>query len=232
MVIYGRSGLASAGRPAYYHPRAPTEQAEAEFVVHTIEQLLGGHSFFSMDSGRVADGTSLTLSFADVAVLYRTEAQAATLSEALARSGMPFQSRSHSPLSLHPGVPELRAWLQEATGPETVRQHLQAGAAHVVQTGAVDAASRAVGSRTSPAAGRRPLVQTASASWLNWPWPPASIPGTHGLTECHCSRCMLPRVWSLPSSSWWAVRMVCCPYAGERSTRRSSTKNGACSTSV
>jgi DNA helicase-2/ATP-dependent DNA helicase PcrA len=120
---------------------APTEQAEAEFVVHTIEQLLGGHSFFSMDSGRVADETGMALSFADVAVLYRTEAQAATLSEALARSGMPFQSRSHSPLSLHPGVQALRSWLQEATPPGTVRQHIQSAAAHTVETGAVDAST-------------------------------------------------------------------------------------------
>jgi DNA helicase-2/ATP-dependent DNA helicase PcrA len=30
---------------------APTERAEAEFVVHSIEQLIGGHSFFSIDSG-------------------------------------------------------------------------------------------------------------------------------------------------------------------------------------
>jgi DNA helicase-2/ATP-dependent DNA helicase PcrA len=28
---------------------APTERAEAEFVVHSIEQLIGGHSFFSID---------------------------------------------------------------------------------------------------------------------------------------------------------------------------------------
>jgi ATP-dependent exoDNAse (exonuclease V) beta subunit len=94
-----------------------------------------------MDSGRVEDGTSLTLSFADFAILYRTEAQAAALVEALARSGMPFQSRSHSPLSLHPGVLALRAWLQEATVTETVLQHLQAGAAHLMQSSAVDAAT-------------------------------------------------------------------------------------------
>ena len=31
---------------------APTERAEAEFIVQTIEGLIGGHSFFSIDSGR------------------------------------------------------------------------------------------------------------------------------------------------------------------------------------
>src|SRR5262249_61150731 len=33
---------------------APTERAEAEFVVATIERMIGGHSFFSLGSGRAA----------------------------------------------------------------------------------------------------------------------------------------------------------------------------------
>ena len=69
---------------------APTEHAEAEFVVQTIERMIGGHSFFSLDSGR-ATGARANLSFADFAVLYRTDAQADALVEALARSGMPFK---------------------------------------------------------------------------------------------------------------------------------------------
>jgi DNA helicase-2/ATP-dependent DNA helicase PcrA len=68
---------------------APTERSEAEFVVQTIEGLIGGHSFFSIDSGRAGSG-STNLSFADFAVLYRTDAQSAALVEALARSGIPF----------------------------------------------------------------------------------------------------------------------------------------------
>jgi DNA helicase-2/ATP-dependent DNA helicase PcrA len=103
--------------------------------------MLGGYSFFSLDSGRVDDGTGMPLSFADFAVLYRTEAQATALIEALARSGIPFQSRAHTPLSLHPGVPPLRTWLQEATGPGTVCEHIQAAVTHVMQTGANDAAA-------------------------------------------------------------------------------------------
>ena len=68
---------------------APTERSEAEFVVQTIEGLIGGHSFFSIDSGRAGSG-STNLSFADFAVLYRTDAQSAVLVDALARSGIPF----------------------------------------------------------------------------------------------------------------------------------------------
>ncbi|MFH1466814.1 MAG: UvrD-helicase domain-containing protein [Pseudomonadota bacterium] len=92
---------------------APTEAAEAEFVVHTLEQLLGGHSFFSLDSRRSQDGLHADLSFGDIAVLYRTEAQAEPLVEALARSGMPFQRRSHAPLREQPGVPEILGALSE-----------------------------------------------------------------------------------------------------------------------
>ncbi len=76
---------------------APTERAEAEFVVQTIERFLGGHSFFSIDSGR-ADGTNANLSFADFAVLYRTDAQSAALIEALARSGIPFRKNGQDAL--------------------------------------------------------------------------------------------------------------------------------------
>jgi superfamily I DNA/RNA helicase len=99
--------------------RASTERAEAEFVVQSLEQLLGGHSFFSLDSGRsVADGVP-DLSFSDFAVLYRTEAQTPAIIEALARSGMPFQKRSHTLLMDHPGVPELLDHLRQtlSTGP-------------------------------------------------------------------------------------------------------------------
>ena len=86
---------------------APTEKAEAEFIVQSLEQALGGHSFFSIDSGRSAESPGLDLSFSDFAVLYRTEAQAPPIVEALERSGMPFQQRSHHRLLNHPGVAAL-----------------------------------------------------------------------------------------------------------------------------
>ena len=69
---------------------APSERAEAEFVVQGIEKLIGGHSFFSIDSGR-AGRQEVDLSFADFAVLYRTVAQSEALAEALGRSGIPFR---------------------------------------------------------------------------------------------------------------------------------------------
>jgi DNA helicase II / ATP-dependent DNA helicase PcrA len=83
---------------------AASEQAEAETVVHTIETLVGGTSFFSFDSGRVGHVGEADLSFADFTVLYRTAAQAGPLCEALARSGIPFQVRSHARLADEPVV--------------------------------------------------------------------------------------------------------------------------------
>jgi len=83
---------------------APTERAEAEFVVHSIEQLIGGHSFFSIDSGRTTDGAAANLSFADFAVLYRTDAQSNAVCEAFARSGMPYKKHSHERLMDQPAV--------------------------------------------------------------------------------------------------------------------------------
>jgi len=69
-----------------------SDKAEAEFVAHTIEQLLGGVAHFSLDSGRAAVEAAPTIrSFADVAVLARTHDQAAPVAEALGRLGLPVR---------------------------------------------------------------------------------------------------------------------------------------------
>ncbi|MDR3126407.1 MAG: UvrD-helicase domain-containing protein [Rickettsiales bacterium] len=76
---------------------APTERAEAEFVVKTIEGLIGGHSFYSIDTGR-GGGEDGGLAFSDFAVLYRASSQLEPLAEALERSGMPYARLSEGPL--------------------------------------------------------------------------------------------------------------------------------------
>jgi DNA helicase-2/ATP-dependent DNA helicase PcrA len=113
---------------------APTDRAEAEFVVHSIEQLIGGHSFFSIDSGRTTDTALANLSFADFAVLYRTDAQSAVLAEALARSGMPFAKHSHQRLAENPFV---RALLPDLDEKRDVvdGEMLTAAAARLAQSG-------------------------------------------------------------------------------------------------
>ncbi|HKE99709.1 MAG TPA: UvrD-helicase domain-containing protein [Actinomycetes bacterium] len=100
-VLEAVAGSAAPARVTLH--RAASEQAEAAFVARTIDGLLGGSSFHSIDSGR-ADGAEAALCFADVAVLYRTDAQAAPLVEAFAQAGIPFQKRSHDRLLDQPGV--------------------------------------------------------------------------------------------------------------------------------
>ncbi len=78
---------------------APTEKAEAEFVVKRIEEILGGISHFSINSGRGGTTTS-DKSFADVAVLYRLNRQADALAEALEKRGIPFQRVGAQPYFL------------------------------------------------------------------------------------------------------------------------------------
>ena len=95
-------------------------------MVRSVEKLLGGHSFFSIDCGRAEEVATGNLSFADIAVLYRTEAQAPALVEALHRSGMPFQHRSHSILIDHPGVAELADALRQRQHTGSLREQLAA----------------------------------------------------------------------------------------------------------
>ncbi len=98
--------MADGPSPIILH-EAASERAEAEFVVHTIEELLGGTSYFSFDSGRVdelSERLQEDISFDDIAVLTRTRAQAGPLLEAFERAGMPVQSRSHQRLADHPEI--------------------------------------------------------------------------------------------------------------------------------
>jgi len=68
-----------------------SEKTEATFIVKTIEQLMGGLSHFSLDSGRV-DGTEQTteLGFSDFAVLYRTHDIGQMIAEAFDSAGIPY----------------------------------------------------------------------------------------------------------------------------------------------
>ena len=99
--------------------RAPTDKAEAEYVVHQVERMIGGTSYFSLDSGRVEDdGVTEARSFADFAVLYRLNAQARLLEEAFDRSGIPYQTAGATPLAEQPPLREVLAllWLAEVPG--------------------------------------------------------------------------------------------------------------------
>ncbi|MEW2382490.1 UvrD-helicase domain-containing protein [Micromonospora sp. NPDC047707] len=109
--------------PARLDPEAPlvgryaaTSVAdEADFVVRTVDELVGGLSHRSLDSGRI-DGRTTTLSFSDIAVLYRTDSQAAPIVDALTRANIPVQKRSHDRLRDRPGVAAIARELRHANG--------------------------------------------------------------------------------------------------------------------
>jgi ATP-dependent DNA helicase UvrD/PcrA len=115
---------------------APTEAAEAESVVKWIEQMIGGHNFFSIDSGRATGARANSWSFADFAVLYRTDAQSAALCEAFARSGMPFKKSSHVPLTEEPAVRALLQELGNEPGDLALPDALRAAAERLTSRGA------------------------------------------------------------------------------------------------
>jgi DNA helicase-2/ATP-dependent DNA helicase PcrA len=76
-----------------------TGAEEAEMVVEQVEKLIGGTSYFSLDSGRVSsheDGENL--SFGDIAVLFRLNAQGDAFEEAFSRAGIPFVRSGEKPL--------------------------------------------------------------------------------------------------------------------------------------
>jgi uncharacterized protein (TIGR00375 family) len=109
--------------PARLDPEAPlvgrypaaSVADEADFVVRTVDELVGGLSHRSLDSGRIG-GDSAGVSFSDIAVLYRTDAQAAPLVDALTRAGVPVQKRSHNRLRDRAGVSLIARELRHADG--------------------------------------------------------------------------------------------------------------------
>ncbi|MEV0392806.1 UvrD-helicase domain-containing protein [Polymorphospora rubra] len=88
---------------------------EANFVVRTVDELVGGVSHRSLDSGRI-DGRVSNVSFSDIAVLYRTDAQAAPIVDALSRAGVPVQKRSHDRLRDRAGVAAIIHELRHENG--------------------------------------------------------------------------------------------------------------------
>jgi len=105
------------GQPITTHAAA-SEAAEADFVAATIESLLGGHDLLAANrkGGEVPAGRPL--GFADCAVLYRTDAQAAALRAAFDRAGVPFMKSSPAPIAGHPGVTAILDGLDTAEGPD------------------------------------------------------------------------------------------------------------------
>ncbi|MBN1893007.1 UvrD-helicase domain-containing protein [bacterium] len=81
-----------------------SEAAEAEFVVRTIERLMGGVRFFSMDSDIAAGNEEDGFGLADFAVLARTRSQFAALLKGFADHGIPCQTSDEHPFTESPLV--------------------------------------------------------------------------------------------------------------------------------
>ncbi|MDR1278115.1 MAG: UvrD-helicase domain-containing protein, partial [Treponema sp.] len=74
----------------------PTEKSEAEGIARVISRLIGGASFFALDSG-VADGAGELAGLRDCAILLRTISLAPPLVKALGDHGIPFELTGEIP---------------------------------------------------------------------------------------------------------------------------------------
>jgi DNA helicase-2/ATP-dependent DNA helicase PcrA len=134
------------GPPVRSH-QARDEHAEAAWIARTIDQLLGGASLHSLDSGRADPHGQDGLGLSDIAVLYRTDAQARILGQELARAGLPFSKLSHDALDRRAGVPDLVRELRlAAAAPGTVLDRLRQATATL--------SARVPGPRTASGRGR------------------------------------------------------------------------------
>ncbi|MDI1461713.1 UvrD-helicase domain-containing protein [Catellatospora sp. KI3] len=108
--------------PARVDPDAPligryaadSPADEAGFIARKVDELVGGVSHRTRADTRGMTGA--TVSFNDIAVLYRTDAQAAVIVDVLSRAGVPVQKRSHDRLRDRAGVNALVAEMRLATG--------------------------------------------------------------------------------------------------------------------
>jgi DNA helicase II / ATP-dependent DNA helicase PcrA len=151
---------AAGGTPAAaaligFH-EAPDERSEAAWIAREIDRLLGGASFHALDTGRAGEPGHEGIGLSDIAVLYRTDAQAEPLGQAMTRAGLPFQKSSHDLLERRTGVPgivrEMRlASPGSATVADRLRRAVRALAARAADPAAeVDA--RAAGEVLAPLA--------------------------------------------------------------------------------
>jgi DNA helicase II / ATP-dependent DNA helicase PcrA len=142
-----------ASTPIGFH-EAADERAEGAWIAREIERLLGGASFHSLDTGRATAHGHDGLGLSDIAVLYRTDAQAEPLGQALTRAGLPFQKSSHDLLERRTGVPELvrEMRLAAAGSPGESAEAYRAGVAARLRQAVRTVAARLAGAGEAAAA--------------------------------------------------------------------------------
>ena len=99
---------------------AATDKAEAEFIVHEIEKMVSGTSYFSIDSARIEETeySKPMLSFGDFAVFFRLKEQSRLLKEAFQRSGIPYQILGETSIYDDKNVQQLIDFLRFIFQPE------------------------------------------------------------------------------------------------------------------
>ena len=75
-----------------------TEKQEAEYIVRSIEKLVGGTSYFSLDSKTVQSHEGEGFGFGDIAVLYRINSIGDEIESAFKRAGIPIIRSGELPL--------------------------------------------------------------------------------------------------------------------------------------
>ncbi len=94
-----------------------TEKAEAVSIGKTIENLIGGIGFHSIDFGKTrnSDHTGL-YGFSDFAVLYRTNSQGEIIADFLEKAGIPCQMASRENIFCRKGIQEIISLLKTTSG--------------------------------------------------------------------------------------------------------------------
>jgi uncharacterized protein (TIGR00375 family) len=87
------SAAGEGGTVSLFRREYPSDRSEAEGIARSIAALLGGASFFALDSGAAGDGEAAP---GDCAVLVRAAALAAPVVKALKDHGIPFELSGQS----------------------------------------------------------------------------------------------------------------------------------------
>ena len=96
---------------------APTAKAEAVAVARTIDEMVGGTGYHSLDTGIIrSSDNEHWCSYSDFAILYRTRAQGPVLAEALTASGIPVQRADKEHIIQSKGIKELYSLLKNHRG--------------------------------------------------------------------------------------------------------------------
>jgi uncharacterized protein (TIGR00375 family) len=96
-----------------------SDRSEAEFIARTIEKMIGGLRFFSMDSG-ISDGsqTNSALSLSDFAILCRLSRQFDVIEKALNDHSIPFQTVGNTPFFRQDPVEKIIDFLKYSINPD------------------------------------------------------------------------------------------------------------------